>query len=94
MIENLLVLVILVAGFYMVAILPQQRKIKKHTAFVNSLKEGDEILTIGGIAGRINGFDGDLAKIEVAPGIEISLIKTAIARNYPDDAKEALSDAQ
>lgn len=57
--------VIILAVFYFILILPQRRREKKMKAMLDALKVGDEILTIGGIYGKIIAIKDDVLTIEV-----------------------------
>jgi preprotein translocase subunit YajC len=65
-------------------ILPQQRRVRAHQAVVSALHEGDDVMTTSGILGTITSMDGDVLHLEVAPGIELRVVKGAIARRMPD----------
>jgi preprotein translocase subunit YajC len=78
-----LVVMLLIA--WLLVIMPQQRRVRAHQAVVNDLHEGDEVMTTSGILGRINSIDGDLLRLEVAPGIELRVVKGAIARRTPPE---------
>jgi preprotein translocase subunit YajC len=67
-----------VAWFFVIR--PQQRRVRVHQSVVASLNEGDEVMTTSGIFGTIKSMDGDVLRLEVAPGIELRVVKGAIAR--------------
>jgi preprotein translocase subunit YajC len=73
-----LVVMLLIA--WVVVILPQQRRVRAHRSLVTTLHEGDEVMTTSGILGTINSIDDEILKLEVAPGIELRVVKGAIAR--------------
>lgn len=64
--------------FYLFMIRPQQKKQKEAKAFREGIKKGDNIITIGGIVGRISSFEGEFIYLEVDKGIKIKVSKTAI----------------
>src|SRR3954470_23053217 len=67
-IGSFLPLVILVGVMYLVLIRPQQQRVKAQRALVTSLTVGDEVVTIGGMLGRIVTIDEDVATVENTPG--------------------------
>jgi preprotein translocase subunit YajC len=76
-------LIILVATFgllWALLILPQQRRVRAQQALVAAVEQGDEVMTTAGIFGRVTAVDGDQIRLEVAPGIELRMMKGAIAR--------------
>lgn len=72
---------LLVVGvlMYAVLVLPQQRRAKAHRALLESVEEGDEVVTSSGFYGFINAVDGDVVWIEAAEGVELKLTKSAIS---------------
>src|SRR3954469_22283269 len=80
-----------VAWFFLIR--PQQRRMRAHQAVVTNLDEGDEVMTTSGIFGTITSMDGDVLHVEVAPGIELRMVKNAIARRIgPETESEANPD--
>jgi preprotein translocase subunit YajC len=85
-IGSLLPLIILGGVMYLVLIRPQQQRVKAQRALVMSLAVGDEVVTIGGMLGRIVTIDDDVATIETTPGTILRFRRTAIAgRTSIDD---------
>ena len=73
--------------FYFLLIRPQQRRVRAQRELMNSLSVGDDVVTVGGIYGTIRELDDDEVTLEVAEGIEIRFLRSAIARtiSYDDD---------
>jgi preprotein translocase subunit YajC len=69
---------LVVAWFFVIR--PQQRRVRVHRSVVASVNEGDEVMTTSGIFGTIKSIDGDVLRLEVAPGIDLRVVKGAIAR--------------
>jgi preprotein translocase subunit YajC len=65
---------------WLVVILPQQRRVRAHQAVVRALHEGDEVMTTSGILGTIKTIEGDVLHVEVAPDVELRVVKGAVAR--------------
>lgn len=67
---------------YLFSIRPQKKQAKKHQAMLEETKKGDEIVTIGGILGRVYSIKDDKIVLELAPdNIKIKIIRSAIATN-------------
>ena len=54
--------------FYLLMIRPQQRRVKEHQAAINAVKKGDDVITAGGIRGRVTKVSDEEAEVEIAPG--------------------------
>ena len=81
---NFIPLLLIVAVFYLLLIRPQQRKAKQHAELVSSIGIGDRVVTIGGIHATVVSLDDDTARLEIAPGTEITMTRGAIARRLVD----------
>jgi preprotein translocase subunit YajC len=66
---------------WVIVILPQNRARKNQEQVVSELKIGEQIVTVGGVIGKLTYLDRekDLAKIEIAPGVEVRIIPAAIS---------------
>lgn len=71
----ILVLVI----FWLIFVLPQQRRQKRHMQMVESLKPGDRIITSGGIFGTVMGVYPDRIELKIAANVKIDITKNAVA---------------
>ncbi len=79
-IAGFLPLILIFVIFYFLLIRPQQKKQKQHQAMLNSLMVGDEVVTGGGIYGKIDKIiDNNTFLIEIANGVKIKVTKNAIA---------------
>jgi len=76
---SFLVLLILMGALYAFMIVPQQRKMKAHNALLRSLEEGDVVVTSAGIYGAIVEVEDEVVWLEVAPDIELKVLRSAIA---------------
>ncbi|MDY4921310.1 MAG: preprotein translocase subunit YajC [Phascolarctobacterium sp.] len=74
--------------FYFMLWRPQKQQQKKRTELLNSLKEGDEIVTIGGIYGKITAISEKRVKVLVAEGVEIEMARNAVS-GHQDPSKNA-----
>jgi preprotein translocase subunit YajC len=84
---------LMVAIFYFLLIRPQQRRVRQQRELVESLDVGDEVITIGGILGTIRSLDDDEVRLEVSPGTEIRMVKSAVARKFvPEQMDEGAGE--
>ncbi len=77
---NLLPLVLIFAVFYVFLIRPQQKKLKEQQAIINAIKRGDEVVTGGGIIGKVSKIEenSNIAHIEIADGVQVRVNKATI----------------
>jgi preprotein translocase subunit YajC len=77
---SLIPLLLLPVIFYFLLIRPQQKKQRAQQALLNEIGEGDEVMTTSGVYGFVNAIDGDMVWLEVAEGVEIRILRGAIAK--------------
>ena len=75
--------------FYFLMIRPQQQRAKQHQAEINAVKKGDEVITGGGIRGRVTKISDDEAEVEIAQGVKIRVIKSTITQVLSPNTKPA-----
>ena len=75
--------------FYLLMIRPQQRRVKEHQAAIAAVKKGDDVLTGGGIRGRVTKVTEDEAEVEIASGVKIRVIKSTISQVLAPNTKPA-----
>ena len=78
-ITSLVPLVIMFAIFYFLLIRPQQKKAKEHKALLEALKKGDQVITAGGMHGKISAVEDNVVTIEVANNVNIKFNKAHVA---------------
>lgn len=80
--------------FWVLIILPQQRRVRAHQALVRSIDVGDEVMTTSGLYGTIASLDEDDVVLEVAPGTTLRFARGAIAKKVvePEPEPAALDD--
>jgi preprotein translocase subunit YajC len=76
----LLALLITFGLMWVLLILPQQRRMKQHQAIVASLQPGDEVVTAGGVYGTITSVDEETLAVEVAPGVVLRVLRSAVSQ--------------
>lgn len=69
--------------FYFLLIRPQQKKSKETKAMLSALQKGDEVVTAGGIVGRITKLTDAYATVEIAPNVEMTVQRSAISLMLP-----------
>ncbi|OEY67367.1 preprotein translocase subunit YajC [Marinobacter sp. X15-166B] len=69
--------------FYFLIWRPQSKRAKEHKALMSGLNKGDEVVTSGGIAGRITRVADDFILVEVADNVELKVQKVAVATALP-----------
>jgi preprotein translocase subunit YajC len=80
LLSNPLVLMIpIMAIFYFMLIMPAQRRQKKVTEMLGNLKNGDKVVTSGGIYGTIVGLEGDAIQLRIADQVKIKVSRSAVA---------------
>ena len=87
---SLLMIVGIFVLFYFMLIRPQTKRAKEHRQLVGALKAGDEVVTSGGILGKVNTLDDNYVKITIADGVEINLQRNAIHAVLPKGTLKAL----
>jgi preprotein translocase subunit YajC len=88
----LISLVLMVAIFYFLLIRPQQRRVRQQRELVGSLDVGDEVVTIGGMFGRIMELDDETVTLDVGGGSRIRFVKQAVARKILEEEDEPTSE--
>ena len=76
--------------FYFLLIRPQQKKQKEARAMLESLNKGDEVVTAGGIVGRIAKLTDQYATVEIAPNTEMVVQRSAISQLLPKGTIKSL----
>ncbi len=76
----LLWMILMFGLFYVLLIRPQRQNVARHQTLIASLQEGDEVMTMGGIFGRIVRLDDEVLELEVAPGTSFRVARSAISR--------------
>lgn len=81
--QPLIMMVIFIAVFYFLLIRPQMKRAKEHRTMVSQLAKGDEIITSGGIAGRIEEVGDAFLTVEIANNVRIKVQKHAVGNVLP-----------
>ena len=75
--------------FYVLMIRPQQKRAKEHQASIAAIKKGDEVITGGGIRGKVTKVTDDEAEVEIAQGIRVRVVKGTLSQVLTKSAKPA-----
>ena len=86
---NILFLVVLFGVFYFMLIRPQSKRAKEHKAMLGQLAKGDEVITNGGMAGRVDHIGDAFITVEVADGVKMKIQKQAISQVLPKGTLKA-----
>lgn len=87
--DMLIMITLMIGVFYFVLLRPQQKKAKEHQEFLNNLKKGDDIVTSGGIHGKITGLTDTIVTVEVADGVRIKVNRPSVLSSAADAAKQS-----
>lgn len=83
MFAQLLPLILIFIVFYFLLIRPQMKRAKEHKALVAGLSKGDEVVTNGGLLGRITDLNDSFVTLELAENVQIKIQRNAIATVMP-----------
>jgi preprotein translocase subunit YajC len=75
----LVYMLVILALFFILIVLPQRRRMNAHRALVAALQVGDEVVNNGGLHGTIRSLDDTVVELEVAPGVVVKVARGAIA---------------
>ena len=81
--ESMLLILAMFGVMYFLMIRPQMKRAKEHKTMVESLQKGDEVITAGGILGRISKVDDQYVTVAIAAGVEIQAQRAAIQTVLP-----------
>jgi preprotein translocase subunit YajC len=68
---------------YFLLIRPQQKRAKEHKKLLNELKKGDEVVTNGGVIGKVTSVDESFATLEISDGVIVKVQKQGINQKMP-----------
>ena len=81
-----LLLILFAVLLYVAVFLPRRRQMARQRDLLAAIAPGDEVVTIGGLRGKVVAVDGDDVVIEAAAGVELRFVRDAIGRRTPPDA--------
>ena len=77
------------AIFWILVLRPQNRRLKDHQARIAAVKKGDEVITGGGIRGRVTKVSDDDAEVEIAQGVKVKVVKSTLTQVLSPTSKPA-----
>lgn len=82
--EGIIMLVIMFAIFYFLLIRPQQKRAKQHKQLIEALKVGDQVVTAGGVHGKVAAIQETVVTLEVATGVKIKVNRSSVVGTKQD----------
>jgi preprotein translocase subunit YajC len=80
---SMLPLVLMFVVLYFVMIRPQMKKQKEHRAMIDAIAKGDEIVTAGGLIGKVTKLGESYVSVELAQGVEVQMQRSAVVQVLP-----------
>jgi preprotein translocase subunit YajC len=80
---SMIMIVLMFAVLYFLMIRPQMKRAKEHKSMIDALQKGDEVVTAGGLLGRISKINENYATLEVANGVEVQVQRPAVQLVLP-----------
>ncbi|MEX2197720.1 MAG: preprotein translocase subunit YajC [Burkholderiales bacterium] len=87
---GLLPIVLMFVLLYFLMIRPQMKRTKEHKQMVEALQKGDEVVTAGGVVGRISEMGEAYVSLEIAPSTEVSVQRAAVQTLLPKGTMKSL----
>ncbi len=87
--QTLLFMIVMVGVFYFIMIRPQMKRAKEHRDLLAKLQKGDEVITSGGLVGRVDEIGDSFITLEVADGVRMKFQRVAIATVLPRGSLKA-----
>jgi preprotein translocase subunit YajC len=82
-------LVLIFVIFYFLLIRPQQRRMKQHQEMIGAVKKNDQVVTGGGLIGKVTRVDENEVEVELAPNIKVKALKSTLSSVTPHGTKPA-----
>ena len=89
---SLLPLLLLGGMMWFLLIRPQQQRVRRQQSLLEALQEGDEVITAGGMIGRVRALRGDRIDIELAPGVVLEFLRGAVSQRIVDEPDNGNAD--
>jgi preprotein translocase subunit YajC len=88
LVGTLVILLLVIAAYWSLVILPRQQEFKKHQLFVRRMQPGDKVVTYGGLIGTIVMLESETgeAVLRLAEGVEVRVITAALTQPYNPEA--------
>ena len=82
---GILPIILIMVIFYVLLILPAQKRQKKITQMLSELKNGDKVITTGGVFGTIVGIEDDAIQLRIADQVKIKVLRSAVGGLQPEN---------
>ncbi len=82
-------MIVIFVAFYFLLIRPQQKRQKAHTALIGALSTGDEVVTAGGILGKVTAVSEHYATLQIANDVEVMVQKSTVSAVVPNGTFDA-----
>lgn len=89
---SLLPLVLIFVAFYFLMIRPQQKRMKALQDSVNAVKKGDQVVTGGGLVGKVVKVEERYVELEIAPNVKVKAVKGTLAEVIPAGSAKPAND--
>ena len=73
-------IVLIFAIMYFLMIRPQQKKVKEHKAMVDAVRRGDQVVTSGGLIGKVTKVADNEVEVELAPNVKVRVVRSTISQ--------------
>jgi preprotein translocase subunit YajC len=83
LITSMLLPVLMIVVLYFIILRPQMKRQKEHKAMVEALAKGDEVVTAGGLLGKVSKLGESYLTVEVAQGVELQVQRSAVVQVLP-----------
>ena len=81
--ESMILIVLMFGVLYFLMIRPQMKRAKEHKTMIEALQKGDEVVTVGGVLGRITKVSENYVAVEIAPNVEVQVQRPAVQLVLP-----------
>jgi preprotein translocase subunit YajC len=89
MLVQIFPLLLIFVVFYFFLIRPQQKRAKDHEAKINAVQKNDEVVTGGGLMGKVTKVADDYVEVEIAAGVRVKAVKTTLSNVQSRSVKPA-----
>ena len=85
-------LILIFVIFWFLLIRPQQKRMKEHQAKIGAAKKGDQVVTGGGLVGKVTKVDERHVEVEIAPNVRVKAVKSTLSDITPAGAAKPAND--
>jgi preprotein translocase subunit YajC len=85
-------LVLIFVIFYFLLIRPQQKRMKQHRAMIDAAKKGDQVVTGGGLVGKVTKVEDQFVEVEIAPNVKVKAVKATLSDITPSGTSKPAND--